>query len=54
MWENIQVIRYLNKILPPETIRSIVLITGARQTGKTTLVKKNTGNYPILTWMLLS
>jgi hypothetical protein len=39
MWENIQVYRILPKYLPDESKRRLVLITGARQTGKTTLVK---------------
>lgn len=39
MWANKQVIRYVNRLLPTETQRSIILLTGARQTGKTTLVK---------------
>ncbi len=41
MSENIQYIyRSLSTLLPKETERKLVLITGARQTGKTTLAKK--------------
>jgi predicted AAA+ superfamily ATPase len=40
MWENIQVIRMLSQYLPDIDQRQLVLITGARQTGKTTLVKQ--------------
>lgn len=40
MWENIQVNRILSRYLPGVFDRQLVLITGARQTGKTTLVKK--------------
>ncbi len=47
MWENLQVKRKVFSILPPESERTIVLITGARQTGKTTLVKDR---YPKLAY----
>ncbi|MEW6527125.1 MAG: AAA family ATPase [Spirochaetota bacterium] len=41
MSENLQYIhRSLSTILPHDTERKLVLITGARQTGKTTLAKK--------------
>lgn len=40
MWENLQIIRMLSKHLPNESSKRLVLITGARQTGKTTLVRK--------------
>jgi len=46
MWENIQVKRKVFHSLPEEPNRSIVLITGARQTGKTTLVKEKYNNLP--------
>lgn len=39
--------RFLQSLLPPSTKRELVLITGARQTGKTTLVKQN---YPELAY----
>jgi predicted AAA+ superfamily ATPase len=44
MWENIQVKRKLGNIIPSESDKSLVLITGARQSGKTTLVKKMFSN----------
>ncbi len=44
MWENIQVKRNIFNSLPLESERAIVLITGARQTGKTTLVKNKYSN----------
>ncbi len=44
MWENIQVKRNMFNSLPVESERAIVLITGARQTGKTTLVKNRYSN----------
>lgn len=46
MWENIQVKRKVFDLLPLDTVRAIVLITGARQTGKTTLVKEKYSNLP--------
>jgi predicted AAA+ superfamily ATPase len=36
--------RFLEKRLPEETKRTIVLLTGARQTGKITLAKKKYSN----------
>ena len=38
-WDNLQVKRYIETALPETSERGIVLITGARQTGKTTLVR---------------
>jgi hypothetical protein len=46
MWENIQVKRSIFDSLPLDTTRAIVMITGARQTGKTTLVKEKYSNLP--------
>jgi uncharacterized protein len=46
MWENIQVNRVLSHHLPDITSRQLVLITGARQTGKTTLVRKHYKSIP--------
>jgi predicted AAA+ superfamily ATPase len=46
MWENIQVKRKIIDYLPLETTQTIVLITGARQTGKTTLVKEKYSSLP--------
>ena len=40
MNENLQYFRAIYNFLPSENERKIVLITGARQTGKTTLAKK--------------
>ena len=42
--------RYLSRILPQENKRKLVIITGARQTGKTTLVKNR---YPNLYYINL-
>ena len=39
MSENLQYFRAIYNFLPSENERKIVLITGARQTGKTTLAK---------------
>ena len=39
MWENIQVNRLINTSLPRKDEHIIVLLTGARQTGKTTLLR---------------
>lgn len=39
MSENIQKYRFLGNILPKSTKKRIVLVTGARQTGKTTLAR---------------
>ena len=50
MWEDIQVKRKIIKLLPSESDKILVLITGARQTGKTTLVKEN---YPKLPYFNL-
>ncbi len=46
MWENIQLNRMLADHLPDVSGRQIVLLTGARQTGKTTLVKKHYQSIP--------
>jgi hypothetical protein len=46
MWENIQVNRILSRHLPDDSKRQLILITGARQTGKTTLVRKHYENLP--------
>lgn len=40
--------RIIHSLIPPETTRGIALITGARQTGKTTLVKQS---YPNLRYI---
>ncbi len=50
MWENIQVNRLISKKLPQTHERTIVLLTGARQTGKTTLLKYT---YPELSYFNL-
>jgi predicted AAA+ superfamily ATPase len=39
MWENIQVNRMLVSQLPDTSNRTLLILTGARQTGKTTLVR---------------
>ncbi len=44
MKNNIQLYRVLEKRLPPSDKRSLVLLTGARQTGKTTLSKTRYSN----------
>jgi len=46
MWENIQIKRKIFDLLPLDTSRAIVMITGARQTGKTTLVKEKYSKLP--------
>lgn len=46
MWENIQINRALADHLPDVSGRKLILITGARQTGKTTLVRKHYENIP--------
>ncbi|MBC8315437.1 MAG: ATP-binding protein [Bacteroidales bacterium] len=40
MWENIQAKRLLERILPADSYHTLLLLTGARQTGKTSLVRK--------------
>jgi len=50
MGENIQKHRYLGGFLPDSDQRKLVLLTGARQTGKTTLVKKQ---YPDIRYINL-
>jgi predicted AAA+ superfamily ATPase len=47
MWENIQVKRLSTTHLPVTDERKLVLLTGARQTGKTTLLRSV---YPGLPW----
>jgi hypothetical protein len=39
MRDNIQKYRYLSRFIPSSSDRSLVILTGARQTGKTTLAK---------------
>jgi predicted AAA+ superfamily ATPase len=46
MWENLQVKRMISQGLPGVDDQRIVLITGARQTGKTTLVKSQYPDLP--------
>lgn len=46
MWENIQINRVLADHLPDVSGRKLVMLTGARQTGKTTLVKKHYKSIP--------
>jgi len=46
MWENIHIKRLVSSFLPEDTKNIIVLLTGARQTGKTTLLKKRYSNLP--------
>lgn len=46
MWENIQVNRMISQHLPKVTDRQLLLITGARQTGKTTLVRQQYNGLP--------
>ena len=50
MIENLQKYRFLRSQLPPSKSKRIVLITGARQTGKTTLARKV---YPDLNYINL-
>jgi predicted AAA+ superfamily ATPase len=45
-WEKIQVQRMSGSVLPEGSDKGIVLITGARQTGKTTLVKGQYASLP--------
>jgi uncharacterized protein len=46
MWENIQVNRMLTQHLPAESEHCLLLITGARQTGKTSLVRQHFKTLP--------
>ena len=46
MWENIQVNRMISTQLPDVSDRQLLLITGARQTGKTTLVRQQFNSLP--------
>ena len=46
MWENLQVKRKIYDLLPTESSKGLVLITGARQTGKTTLVREKYSHLP--------
>lgn len=46
MWENLQVKRVIERYLPDVRRRQLLLITGARQTGKTTLVKERYKELP--------
>lgn len=46
MWENIHIKRLVYSFLPDETKNIIVLLTGARQTGKTTLLKRRYSGLP--------
>ncbi|MGM0504628.1 MAG: ATP-binding protein [Bacteroidota bacterium] len=46
MWENIHINRLAYSFLPDDTKNIIVLLTGARQTGKTTLLKKRYSRLP--------
>ena len=39
MSENINKYRFINKFLPESTQKGLILLTGARQTGKTTSAK---------------
>jgi uncharacterized protein len=50
MSDNLQLYRYLGKILPPSSGKRLVVLTGARQTGKTTLSKRK---YPDLQYINL-
>lgn len=46
MWENKQVKRFAEEYMPDSTDRVIFLLTGARQTGKTTLLRKKYDGLP--------
>ena len=46
MWENLQIKRVISQHLPDIANRQLLLITGARQTGKTTLVKEQYKDLP--------
>jgi hypothetical protein len=48
MSDNLQRYRYLGKSLPASSGKRLVVLTGARQTGKTTLSK---GKYPDLQYI---
>ncbi len=50
MSENLQKYRYLERFLPDSKSRRLVILTGARQTGKTTLAK---AKYPELNYINL-
>jgi predicted AAA+ superfamily ATPase len=50
MWENIQINRLVQQKLPASDEHILVLLTGARQTGKTTLLKSS---YPDLAYFNL-
>lgn len=40
MWENVQLKRYIERKLPQSSEHALVLLTGARQSGKTTCLRK--------------
>lgn len=46
MWENKQIKRMIALQLPNVDQRQLILVTGARQTGKTSLVKRHYNNLP--------
>lgn len=46
MWENKQINRIASQLLPAADARQILLLTGARQTGKTSLVRKQYHTLP--------
>ncbi len=46
MWENIQVKRMISHLLPDVDDHQILLLTGARQTGKTSLVREKYNTLP--------
>ncbi len=46
MWENIQVNRFISQYFPADSEQRLLLITGARQTGKTSLVRYHYGSLP--------
>jgi hypothetical protein len=50
MSENLQVIRVLKHYLPNSSASKLILITGARQTGKTTLAKNRYPHFATSTW----
>ena len=50
MTDNLLKYRFLSNYLPPESQRKLVILTGARQTGKTTLAKQK---YPHLNYINL-
>jgi uncharacterized protein len=46
MWENLQLNRFISSFLPSSDEKKLLLLTGARQTGKTTLLRHHYRDLP--------